>query len=191
MEQGDFARLIEERVMDFLPVPVSLLSAAVDKGQDASAASAPTEQAAGGDFGARTFEEQVAEAIRRTGGSIASPQKMVELSKGLEIHVEAVVKQTTNLASGEGSVVFDEQHRGADGSAIKVPTHFLIGIPVFHNDLAYRLPVRLRYRKQGGKLVWSYEIWRPDLAFDEAFDRAVKRVQEATALPLYLGSQES
>jgi hypothetical protein len=56
-----------------------------------------------------------------------------------------------------------------------VPNLFLIAIPLFVNSWVYRIAVRLRYRKNGGKVVWFYQLYRHDLTFQKAFEEHARR----------------
>ena len=68
----------------------------------------------------------------------------------------------------------------------------LIVIPIFaRSPVFYRIIARLRYRIANGKPVFWYEMWRPDLTFETAFNEAVADVGEKTGLPIYLGLPEA
>ena len=129
--------------------------------------------------------------VAAIGGKIASPSKLMEIALGLKVNEKSAVGETVNLASGEGEISFVSQHTDAAGKPLKVPNLFLIGIPVFKNGPAYRIAVRLRYRKSDGGLSFWYEMWRDDRVFDDAFSEAVKRAAEETALPVLMGTPEA
>lgn len=124
-------------------------------------------------------------------GALATPQKLIELSRGLKVNEKAAIEESVNLASGEGGIRFTAEHTGADGKAVKVPSIFIIGLPVFRNGQPYRMMARLRYRIAGGKLVFWYELARPDAVFDDAFAGALDEVREKTALPVFLGKPQA
>jgi hypothetical protein len=115
----------------------------------------------------------------------------MELATHLHINESSVAKQAVNLASGEGQILFESQHTDASGAPVDVPGLFIICVPVFAHDGYYRLVARLRYRKQGGAISFWYELWRPDLVFDDAFDKACSRAAEETGLPLLVGAPEA
>lgn len=130
--------------------------------------------------------------VSATGGKFATPSKLIEIARGLQINEASVVKEARNLTSGEAEIVFDVQHTGADGKPLKLPSLFVIAVPVFARaSVSYRLIARLRYRKTGGGLVFWYELWRPDLVFTDAFEEAVSKVREETGLPVFMGSPEA
>ncbi len=102
-----------------------------------------------------------------------------------------MIKEARNLSSGEGQLVFDSQHVDADGKPLTVPNLFMICIPIFARGDLYRLLARLRYRKANGGLVFWFELWRHDLAFEQAFAEACDKVAAATGLPLFIGAPEA
>jgi hypothetical protein len=142
------------------------------------------------------FEDDMSEDLERLvntlGGrdTIATPNKLMELARGLQVNENAVVQETVNLASGEGIIRFQVEHADANGAPLKVPQLFLIAIPVFRNGPLYRIAARLRYRKTAGGLRFWYELWRTDRTFDHAFSEAIGRVKAETALPVLIGRPE-
>ena len=126
----------------------------------------------------------------RLGASFASPSKLLELSKGLSIRVNATVREQRSIASGEGVVYYATENQNEDGTPLSVPSAFLLGIPVFRRGDLYPVPVRLRYRIRGGSIAWSYEMARVDAVFDHAFAEALAHVEKATTLPVYRGTPE-
>lgn len=163
MTQRDFAAFIEDRIMDILPPPADGRAEA----------------------GALTLD-----LLGMLGGEVAGPSRLLEVSRGLRMTETAEVANAQNLASGEVEVVFRTQHTNAAGQPLRVPNLFVVGMPVFDGDAAYRLPVKLQYRREEGRIVWTLRRYRPDLVFFDAFDRAAKRVAEETGLPVFVGAPE-
>lgn len=165
MSMVDFAEFLENRIIDVLYL-------------------IPNED---------SLPEDMQRLVDTLGGNdiIATPNKLIELSRGLQINEAAVVQEAQNLASGEGIVRFQTEHTDAAGNALRVPALFLIGIPVFRNGQLYRIAARLRYRKAGGKIVFWYELWRIDRTFDAAFSEAIERVRVETELPVLIGKPEA
>ena len=71
-----------------------------------------------------------------------------------------------------------------------MPGLFLIGLPVFRHGQFYRLAARLRYNKTPAGLIFWFDLWRGDRAFDDAFNEACELVAIKTALPLLFGKPE-
>ena len=163
MSMADFAAFLEERIIDVL---------FVEPGED--------------------LPEDVQRMLDALGsGAVASPNKLMELARGLQINESAVVQEAVNLQSGEATIRFQAEHTDQNGAPLKVPSIFLIGIPVFNNGPLYRLAARLRYRKNAGKIVFWYDLWRTDRTFDHAFAEAVQRVKIETELPVLIGKPEA
>jgi hypothetical protein len=178
MKQQDFAAFIEDRIADVEMPPTMLANGT------------PTIRASGGDFGDRTPEEQLAYLANLLGGEFATPNRLVELSRGLTVHEQSRVKNIVNLNSGESQIQWETEHTDGEGQPIKVPNLFLITIPLFVNSWVYRIAVRLRYRKAGGTLVWYYQLYRHDLTFQKAFEEHAGKARDDIGLPLYLGTPE-
>jgi len=161
-EQADFAAFIEDRIGDVLH---------------------PSD----GDTDAN---EKLKELAALLGGNFAGPSTLVALSKNLHINEASRVKNSNNLSTGETSIIYETEHLDEQGAPVKVPNMFLIGVPIFVGGDIYRIAVRLRYRIRNGKISWSYNLYRIENVFEDAFDGACKEAKERTELPLYLGSSE-
>jgi hypothetical protein len=70
---------------------------------------------------------------------------------------------------------------GEDGSPLKIPNLALIAIPLFLGGVLYRIALRLRYRLDGSKVLWFYQLYRHERVFDFAFRAAAKRAADDTA----------
>lgn len=137
------------------------------------------------------LNEDIQRFIGATGlDKIASPSRLIELSRNLQIHETSNIKSAQNLSSGEGVLRFESEHTDGAGAPVDVPGLFVICIPVFAHDGYYRIAARLRYRKTGEGIVFWYDLWRADLVFDHAFDQACQRVKAETSLPLLIGAPE-
>lgn len=100
----------------------------------------------------------------------ATPERMVTVSTGFQIREGAVLKSATNLASGEVSMQYETTHSDEQGKLLNVPRRFLLSIPVFKREAAYLVPVKLSYRKQGGQIVWFFDLYRADRFRDDAIE---------------------
>lgn len=161
MAMGDFARFLEDHIVDVLAETGEL------------------------DAASKSF-------VALNSGTFASPSKLIEISRGLQVHESSILKETRNLSTGESEFTFDTEHKDADGKPLRIPNLFMIAIPVFAREtIAYRLIARLRYRKQGGQLVFWYELWRADEVFNTALEEAVDHVGARTGLPVFYGAQQA
>jgi uncharacterized protein YfdQ (DUF2303 family) len=125
------------------------------------------------------------------GVSFATPQRLIELSRGLSLHVGQQVKQATNLQTGEVQLQYVTEHTDEKGAPLKIPGAFLITIPVFRGGAPYEIAARLRYRQKGATMTWFYQLYRVDRVLDHALDEAFKNAKAETTLPLLVGSPEA
>lgn len=123
--------------------------------------------------------------------TFASASKLLELSKGLHVHVGSKVENRVNPNTGEAALVFVTDHTDAGGKRLDVPGAFLLALPIFTGGARYQIPVRLRYRVNGGDIKWFFELHRAKAAFDHAIDEASDEAQKATGLPLFKGTPEA
>jgi uncharacterized protein YfdQ (DUF2303 family) len=161
MDQRRFAEFLEDRIIDILSV-----------------ASGPS----GG------LAQALADSIQVT---FAPAGRLLDLSRGLSIKVNARVTSAQNLATGEVQVGYATTHEDGDVPGLKVPGAFLIGIPVFRNGEGFQIPVRLRYRLHDGAIAWYYEMHGADRVFDAAFRDACDKAGNQTGLPVFFGTPEA
>jgi uncharacterized protein YfdQ (DUF2303 family) len=133
--------------------------------------------------------EKPIEAMMQT--KFGAPVDLMKLSRGLTINVDHKVANVVNLQSGEGQIVFEETHKDSDGKPLKVPGLFVVSIPLFIGGANVRLVARLRYRKVGGSIAWSFVFYRWREAFRAALEADVKTVADQTNLPVYEGAPEA
>lgn len=122
--------------------------------------------------------------------TVATPPEMIRLSRGLMVHVEGKASATVSLASGEGEIMYSEEHRGEDGGKVTVPGLFVIALPLFKGGDVVRVPVKLRYRVRGGAVKWSYALYRVDDLLRQRVRDDLARVAAETALPCFEGAPE-
>lgn len=127
-----------------------------------------------------------------TAEAIATPTRLVDLSLKFRIYETAESCEAVNLTSGETQLTFVSEHKQADGKPVDFPKLFSIVIPIFaRSPIYYRIIARLRYRLANGKPLFWFELWRPDLTFEQAFNEALEEVKEETGLPVFAGSPEA
>jgi uncharacterized protein YfdQ (DUF2303 family) len=122
--------------------------------------------------------------------ALATPSQLMTLSKGLTVYAESRVTNKQDLATGEGHLAFEVEHRDSSGAPLKVPRGFAVGIPVFTGGDRYTLPIRLRYRVSNGKVTWELKPHRVELAFRHAITEACAKAAAETKLPLFYGTPE-
>ena len=124
--------------------------------------------------------------------SFAMPKQLFELARGLSVNENAKVTQRVNPNTGEKTVSFKTEQSDDEGNPIRVPSLFLITIPVLDGEkTAYRIPVRLRFRKVGEALQWTVELYKAEDAFEDAFNGICERVAKETGLAVLRGTPEA
>lgn len=171
MGQTDLAQQLEDRIADIVTPPVP-----------------PAE---GEPSSLNEAEIGLLARLARLGAVAATPTRLRELARSFEVKESARVKSATNLSTGEAEIVYESEHRDAAGEKVSVPNAFVVQIPVFEGDAAYLLPIRLRYRKTGETIRWTFLRFEPQKFFEDALLHALKRVREGTKLPLLLGKPEA
>lgn len=130
--------------------------------------------------------------LAKTGGNLASPSKLIEIARGLQVNEASTLREARNLSSGEAEVVFQSEHLDANGNKLVLPNAFMICIPVFARATVFdQILARFRYRKNGGSISFWFDLWRPDLVFEHAFTEACEQVKKETSLPLFVGNPEA
>lgn len=135
-------------------------------------------------------KDEIDDAANRFFTTIATPAKMMELSRGLQVNVESKVRDNFKLQSGEASLIFEEVHKDAAGQNINVPGLFYLSIPAFVGGEKKRIPVRLRYRLKDGSVIWRFQLYRPELIIHDAIEKAVQYAENSTDLPVFYGEPE-
>jgi uncharacterized protein YfdQ (DUF2303 family) len=116
---------------------------------------------------------------------IALPSDMMTLSRGMAVSVEGKASEARVLQSGEVQVSYEEVHKDGRGEKLLVPGLFVVSIPLFVGGADVRLLTRLRYRVNGGKISWLYQLYRPELVMREVMSLAAEKAAEDTGLPMY------
>lgn len=136
--------------------------------------------------------EAAKDFLAKSGGNLASPSKLIEIARGLQVNESSTLREARNLSSGEAEVVFQSEHLDASGNKLVLPNAFMICIPIFARARVLdQILARFRYRKQGGSIVFWFDLWRPDMVFEHAFTEACNQVRSDTGLPLFVGSAEA
>jgi uncharacterized protein YfdQ (DUF2303 family) len=134
--------------------------------------------------------EQAARFASLLGCTLATPARMIQLSRGLTVRERTKVHAATNLSSGETQVQYVNEHTNEKGEPLNVPGAFLLIVPPFEGAFPYQIPVRLRYRVIDQSIVWVIEPWRAEAVIEHAVKEAIDRVAAETGVPIFNGSPE-
>jgi len=141
--------------------------------------------------GNQPWETRLIATARQIEGRYGQLHQLLAMSKQFQVYETSNLTVSTNRDTGESEIQFLNEHRAKDGAALNIPNLIIIAIPVFRGGAPYRMPVRFRYRKMGGAVKFILSIYNPEKAFEAAFDEAVKKAVDETALPVFLGTPES
>lgn len=171
LTQRDFAEIIEDRALDLIdPAAVEAVPAT--------------------DTTPAVARNAVLDLADKLGLTLATTAEVIEASRGLKLRAEVNVGETITLSSGETEIHYSEAHKGADGAALKVPSAFLIAVPVLKGAFRDVLLVRLRYRRASGqpRVSWCVVLHHPDEVQKHAVAELVERVRTETGLDVFRGA---
>jgi len=120
------------------------------------------------------------------------PLELRQVARKLRLTQNTDVVSSVDLDSGEVEIGFAQQNtRKADDTAsAKVPSLFLLNLPIFEGGANWPLPVRLRHAVEDKKVKWTLSRFRPDLVFFAAFDAVREQIVAESGLPVFAGTPE-
>lgn len=127
--------------------------------------------------------------VQQLGMRLGTQTELLRVARDMALNVSEEVRQAVNTTTGEIIVGYSQAHNPTDGKGgeIKVPTAFLICIPVFLGGDQYQQLTRLRYVQKEGKVTWSYDIYALDRVLEDAFTNACDAMALKTGAPLFYG----
>lgn len=167
MSQGDLAAFLEDRCLDIAPPPIT---AAMPEDTD--------------------FDRMVKAMTTLLRGNWGSAPDLMDMARTIRIHENSVAEQKTDLRGGTGGIVFTNEHRTETGEIFAPPDLFMLSLPIFSGGDSFSLPVRLKYRLKQRQVLFFYEIFRLDIAFELAFREACQSIADQTNIPLMVGTPE-
>ena len=118
--------------------------------------------------------------------SLGNRLQLLTAARGMAVKVTESVRSAVNTNDGSITVAYEQNHEAASKDPdLKIPTAFVIALPVFEGGAVFQLLTRLKYRKEGQTLKWSFDVYNLKRAVDVAFTSACDDVVTATGLPLY------
>ena len=169
MDVPDFGEFLETNAKDLLnPTPAML-----GQGEPAS-----------------HWETQAIEIAAMLNGRFGDQAQMLALGRDFRIRVDERAAIKVDRATGQNSLAFSEDHTDGEGQPLRLPSLFMIKIPVFDRGPVYPLLVRFLYRARGGVKLF-YEIYDPETALNDAIDEAADAARTGTGLPLFEGTPEA
>lgn len=114
--------------------------------------------------------------------------QMLTMALAFEANAEKRLKSRINLQSGGVRFEYVEDEDKDTRTSMEVFQRFTLGLPVFEGSSdAYPVEARLKYRDNGGKVSFWYELIRPDKAFKTAVQSALDEIKTATGFMILHG----
>lgn len=136
---------------------------------------------------------EFAEFLDNNQMDIASPQgfpssaEMLQMAINFEAKQDYRFKSSVRLQNGGTDMTFVQDDDKGTIERMKVFDKFAIGIPVYFGGDAYQINARLRYRHREGKVVFWYELVRPDLTMKAATDTIIEKIKSECGQPFFFG----
>lgn len=122
------------------------------------------------------LEDNIADiAPPAEGDTLPSGDVLMAVAQTLQAKTEVDFKSHKRLDNGQVQLTYNEQTTATAGadSSLTVPREFAIGLRLFKNGEGYKIRARLKYRLGSGKVVFWYELDRPQNAVEAAFKNYV------------------
>lgn len=113
---------------------------------------------------------------------------MLHVSTNLEITQDSSIKSAIRLQSGGVRISYIEDENAETAKFMEVFSQFAIGIPVFRGSDPYQVNARLKYRLNGGKLKFWYELIRADKVMEASARTLTAKIHEQTTFPIFHGN---
>lgn len=117
----------------------------------------------------------------------ATPSQLAGIARSLQITARKFHERKLNPSTGEQTLIFREEH---EESSTKIPSCFLLGIPVFVNGKVYRVEAKLRIKVDGG-VKFGFLLPDKERILRDAYEEIRTRVSAETGLPLFVGTPET
>lgn len=138
----------------------------------------------------RMGQSDFAEFIEDNSPDFKTPNAatMLEMARTLEAKVEVEFGSAIRTSNGQVQLTYNEQVKGVFGSGkIEIPEQFTICVPVFLSTAPLEVVARLRYRVNGGKVTFWYDLLRADHHERDAFLKSLTVIQEKLGVTIING----
>lgn len=113
--------------------------------------------------------------------------QMLTMATEFQANEERVLKSTVRLNSGGVRLTYIADPDKGTTEEMRLFERFGLGIPVFHDGASFPIQCRLRYRANSGKVVFYYEMMRPDLVHKAAALKLIDEVRTSVGVPFLMG----
>lgn len=113
---------------------------------------------------------------------------ILEMSLAFVATADKRLRSKINLQSGGVQFEFVDDEDKGTRTKMKVFERFTLGLPVFDGSTsAYQVEARLKYREKEGRVVFWYELIRPDRVFKQAVIDEMTAIRDATKFNVISG----
>lgn len=124
-----------------------------------------------------------------TANGLPTSLQMLEMATNFVMNEERALKSAVKLQSGGVRLTYIADPDAGTVESMSMFERFGLGIPVFHGGQAWSLGARLKYRNNGGKLTFTYELVRADRIHDGAAKELIATIREGLgSVPLLMGT---
>lgn len=113
---------------------------------------------------------------------------MLAMATQFEAMSEKRFKQKLNVQGGGISLEYVDTADNQTAERMRMFDKFSLGLRVFNGGDPYRLDARLRYRQNGEKLTFHYELIRADRVFESAVKDEIKKIADETKFSILFGA---
>lgn len=135
-----------------------------------------------------------AEHIEDNAADVVHPDAatMIEVASHLVATTSADFKQAVRLDNGQVQFRYEETVNASAGAAgdLEIPTEFTIAVAPFVGSDPVEIRARFRFRINGGKLILSYALLRPEQIARQAFLDHAEHVADSVDAPVFQGRPE-
>ncbi|WP_232629133.1 DUF2303 family protein [Methylobacterium sp. Leaf118] len=131
---------------------------------------------------AEFLEENLQDIVEPAGASV------LEVALQLQSKKKVQFDSGVRLQDGSTQLTYREEVEAGTKGNVKIPTEFVIGIPVFFGGDRYKIKAFLRYRIDEGKLAFHIVLHRKQFVLQDAVQTTAKAVGEETGLSPLFGS---
>lgn len=141
--------------------------------------------------GRQMAQREFAEFLEESMLDVVTPSgaEVLEIVKTLMAKQTVDFTSSVKLDNGNVQLVYQENTEAKAGEKgnLQVPQEFCIGVPVFQNGPRYAVTAKLRYRIEGGKLAFKFDMMNPHLVVKDAFDELVRAIREQARIEPFIG----
>lgn len=114
---------------------------------------------------------------------------LLEMARAFRAKKDVEFVSVVDMHNGTRQLTYNQEVTGqsARRENLTMPTQFDLGIPVVFGGARYAVVARLRYRLHDGKLMFHYDLYRPEYIERDAFSDIATKVTAETGIEVWLG----